>query len=205
MAGYVYKLYREGVVVYVGKTLWLSNRVSQHKQKEFDFVGYFEVDEQHLLAVEAALIEAHSPVFNKIRPQALLEEGEKLLRDVYFNVKEKFLDVSMEPDVFFREGALHVPYDVLSLIVVEHEGKQYRPNMTAKLLYAFLLENCENSGGEFRKDQRIIASALGICDRTANTALSFLVEAGMIIKITNKIKGAHVENSYRIVNKFTHI
>ena len=156
-----------------------------------------------MLAVEAALIEVHSPVFNKVRPQALLEEGQKLLKDVYFNVKEKFLDVSMDPPVFSKDGALHIPYEVLSLVVVEHEGRQYRPNMTAKLLYAFLLENCEANGGEFRKDQRVIASALGICDRTVITALNFLVEAGMIIKITNKIKGAHVENSYMIVNKFT--
>ena len=67
--GRVYFLMLDGVVIYVGQTMHLTERITCHVNdgKVFDEVSSFEVDE-HLLIVEAFNIRHHQPELNICRP-----------------------------------------------------------------------------------------------------------------------------------------
>ncbi len=64
--GCVYFLLRGECVVYVGQTMHLSARISQHvgDGKVFDGVSYFEVDREDLVIIEAVNIAHHLPELN---------------------------------------------------------------------------------------------------------------------------------------------
>jgi|AntAceMinimDraft_17_1070374.scaffolds.fasta_scaffold00110_48 hypothetical protein len=64
----VYRLYKEGVLVYVGQTKCLASRIGKHTEdKDFDsFDVYSHIENESVrLNVERRLIESSNPLYNK--------------------------------------------------------------------------------------------------------------------------------------------
>ena len=75
--GYIYKLKKGGVVVYVGQSIslkTLSLRIQSHKSgerpKEFDSHEFYEVNGCNVAEVEAAEIMMHRPIYNLTLPSS---------------------------------------------------------------------------------------------------------------------------------------
>lgn len=86
----VYFLSMDGVVVYVGKSVSLSVRISAHiseKEKQFNGVFYLPVPESDLLRTESAFIESLKPKYNYGSNGKLvypcIERGEEILETFY--------------------------------------------------------------------------------------------------------------------------
>lgn len=63
--GYVYFLFYEGILVYVGQTVLLGSRIKAHrKDKAFDRFSYIEVELSDLNSVEANYINNLKPIYN---------------------------------------------------------------------------------------------------------------------------------------------
>lgn len=63
----IYKLYNNGVVVYVGQSINVFSRVKAHKTDkliDFDFYKYFFCDKHDLDTLEKALINKYKPIHN---------------------------------------------------------------------------------------------------------------------------------------------
>ena len=65
---YVYALWNNGEIVYVGQTTQLGFRITTHaKTKDFDEYSYFECDsEENMKAIESSLIVNLQPKLNKL-------------------------------------------------------------------------------------------------------------------------------------------
>ena len=62
----VYILYNEDVIVYVGQSKNIYNRLNQHiRDKEFDRVRYLHCREDRKLYWEKVLIDRYKPIYNK--------------------------------------------------------------------------------------------------------------------------------------------
>lgn len=62
---YIYFLLNNEIIIYIGQTVHLGGRVNEHlKDKSFDEIYYFSVDESVRLFVEALCIQNYSPELN---------------------------------------------------------------------------------------------------------------------------------------------
>jgi CRISPR/Cas system CMR-associated protein Cmr1 (group 7 of RAMP superfamily) len=64
----IYKLYEEGVLVYIGKSLNIERRVKSHKSKglfSFDYSIKMELPVEDLNIIEEALIKKYKPKYNQ--------------------------------------------------------------------------------------------------------------------------------------------
>lgn len=62
----IYFLMNKGVVIYVGQSHNIKQRMLQHyKEKIFDAIFYFECDESQLTELEAKYIDEFNPSYNK--------------------------------------------------------------------------------------------------------------------------------------------
>ena len=67
----IYHLLLDGVVVYVGKTTSVINRLKSHKgqnEKKYDEVEFFSVSGDDVDFTEFAEILEHQPIYNKVLP-----------------------------------------------------------------------------------------------------------------------------------------
>ncbi len=97
----IYHLKSNGVVVYVGQTKNIRNRIAQHlynSDKEFDDIDFFEVDDELLNDAEAREIVHFKPKYNKLLPSSSLYINEKeLLSQV-----EKLVKKSLKPIIKYK-------------------------------------------------------------------------------------------------------
>ena len=64
----VYFLLQGNYVCYVGQTMHLIDRVSQHvNDKDFDFVSYIDVAPREMMLIEAFNISYHNPEYNTVK------------------------------------------------------------------------------------------------------------------------------------------
>jgi len=76
--GYIYKLWYEGELAYIGKTTNLKSRISDHKRdKLFDRVEAAIVPIDIIEAVEMSLIFELSPKLNRNKIQRLADDGDE--------------------------------------------------------------------------------------------------------------------------------
>lgn len=75
LSGFIYKLKRDGVIVYVGQShseSGVKNRMHQHAcgeyPKVFDDYEFYKVDGKNLNEVEADEIIKHKPIYNRVLP-----------------------------------------------------------------------------------------------------------------------------------------
>lgn len=122
--GYVYFLYDNNKLVYVGSTVDVSRRYFQHKlsDKEFDYMEYIEVPLEEMNIVEIAFIVTNRPEYNKnIFGNTLINTIEKLKKPYYTNTKQliDFLkSVNLKPyaidkitgDEFYRQKDLEAAW-----------------------------------------------------------------------------------------------
>ena len=64
----VYFLLREREIIYIGKTINLGRRISQHSKKDFDSVSWVAVCNSDLSKAELVNIDHHDPECNKYMP-----------------------------------------------------------------------------------------------------------------------------------------
>lgn len=66
----VYFLFRHGVIVYVGQSIDVPVRISQHKikrDKDFDEYSFIRIPNNKLDSTERYYINAHNPTYNKTK------------------------------------------------------------------------------------------------------------------------------------------
>jgi len=63
---FVYRLYKNNEIIYVGKTINLSNRINNHKKdKDFDYYDYTIVSDSETHIYEVYYINKYKPILNK--------------------------------------------------------------------------------------------------------------------------------------------
>ena len=76
----VYFLKFEKEVVYVGQTINLLRRITEHlnqRDKVFDEISYIEVEKENLDYTESKYIVLFNPIFNRLIPKCGIEKGNK--------------------------------------------------------------------------------------------------------------------------------
>lgn len=89
---YVYFLYNNDLLVYVGKTLHLTNRIATHtKTKLFTHYRYLECTRNLFTALEKYYIEKFNPIYNITdNKNTYLENGEILIKGNYIHARNVF-------------------------------------------------------------------------------------------------------------------
>jgi len=117
LSGFIYKLKRDGEIVYVGQSgteRGAKSRVLSHKhgeyQKVFDDYELYEVKGRKLNQVEADEIMKHKPVYNKRLPS----------NDTYITVKQFSKSLSV-----FVNDLIKARCDIHSLGDADHDHNNY--------------------------------------------------------------------------------
>lgn len=116
--GYVYLLTKNGIVVYVGSTKNLGNRIASHitGEKDFDDVKYQEVEPNMMLYIEFFFIDFYKPKYNKkTTPPKGLNTLKKLKKPNYVKTEilQKVIDVlKVEPFMNLEGEKLYLQEDV---------------------------------------------------------------------------------------------
>lgn len=176
----VYKIYKEGEVVYVGQTTNLLERMKAHKRKDYDRVGYILVDKEHLKPIESCFIAKHMPKMNRFRPTSLVEDGNTLLLTKYKEVVEIFLGEEIYDDEEQLGESVLLSERLLKTNFVVNNGQHFLLNANAKILYAYLQGKCAATGS-FIAQQADMADDVGVTPRTLISCLNLLKDAGIVL------------------------
>lgn len=130
----VYFLIKENSIVYVGQSMSLANRISQHKDKDFDNVSFICVPEHAASDVEAHYIVKFNPEFNRSIPgnnlfiskgkisKAMNSIGKKLLESIEPAYVEKPKSEKSISSSFYKKGqAVGFIKEICEKLGIEHE------------------------------------------------------------------------------------
>lgn len=181
MGSCIYKLYDGREVVYVGKTTCLSSRLSGHKDKEYTSVGYIDVDETHLSAVEEYMISLFVPKYNKQRPTAMILLGEYLFNNYYASSTEHSFHENKIRYADKSGSCWIMPIKLLRISKVRINGKDYKLSSATKVVYMYCHNLCVKEEYTYIGEQCDIAISLGVTTRTVTSCMNTLREMGVIL------------------------
>lgn len=73
----VYYLIKDDTIIYIGRTVFLPTRITQHFDKEYDTVLYRPVKKCHLGKIESEQINKYRPILNNKIGRNLINENDK--------------------------------------------------------------------------------------------------------------------------------
>ena len=100
----VYFLINNNEIVYVGQTNMLSNRLSNHSDKEFDSVSFVDVDPSFIGDIEASYIAKFDPIYNKNLPPNSIFISKAKLRSELVGLIYDYFNSDKANVVFDRSG-----------------------------------------------------------------------------------------------------
>lgn len=197
--GILYKLYKNGEMVYIGTTKNLATRLRQHLlSKDIDCARFVSVEQDARWCLEAALIEMYKPLLNKAEHKGLVSLGEGLLAGKYkhllhteweeYDMPSVYSRVVGSEDVVLNESdsfRFIVPSSVLRVRQVKNisSGETVNMNITDMLLYCYLrkMYNLSEAEGSYLcKTQSQISSDLGMERKKTNRAMKKFVSVGLV-------------------------